>query len=90
LTLQPPQPITKKKRVDIFCRKCGARIIFDKDHVSANGRKIPLDPFFNNQPHAKYCMYATSRSDPGVESILVDFLSRVKSPKQRKIIGAVE
>ena len=90
MTLQPPQPIIKKNRPAILCYRCGATIVFDKDHISPTTKwKIPLDPFFNNQPHAQYCMYATSRQDPSVDSILSEFISIVKAPKQKKVLFAV-
>jgi len=84
MTLQQPR---SKGISPILCHKCGAPIVFDKDHVSPNGKTVPLDPYFDNQPHAQHCMYFTAPTNPDLEPLLFDFLSKV--PRRKRVIGAV-
>jgi hypothetical protein len=90
MTLQQPQrldvPILEHRQ-PILCHKCGAEIQFRKDIVGPKGRKIPLDPFFNFEPHAQHCMYANMGTNPDLEPLLFDFLSKV--PRKKRVIGAV-
>lgn len=76
----------------ILCHKCGAQIVFSKDHISPITKsKVPLDPYFNNQPHAQHCMYFTAPTKTDTEVMLFDFLSMVPKrnhTRQRRIIGA--
>jgi hypothetical protein len=74
----------------ILCHKCGAPIVFSKDHISPiTKRKIPLDPFFDNEPHQQYCMYFTSPSKTDTDALFLDYLSMAPNKRQRRIIGAV-
>jgi hypothetical protein len=92
MTLQQPQPPREKNFPlgKILCHKCCAPIVFDKDHISpTTKRKIPLDPYFNNEPHAQHCMYFTAPSNPDMEPMLFDYLSMVTNRRPKRIIGAV-
>jgi hypothetical protein len=92
MTLQQPRQKAIKNMANppILCHKCGAPIVFDKDHISpTTQRKVPLDPFFDNAPHAQYCMYFTTRSEPDTEALFIDFLSLVPNRRQKRVIGAV-
>ncbi|MGH9983831.1 MAG: hypothetical protein ACRD8W_07740 [Nitrososphaeraceae archaeon] len=92
MTLQQPNFCginPAKNNRPILCHKCGAEIVFSKDKVGPSGRKIPLDPFFNNTPHAQHCMYFTAPSEPDTDSLFFDFLKLVPNQRQRRIIGAV-
>ncbi|MGC1133650.1 MAG: hypothetical protein WA941_12570 [Nitrososphaeraceae archaeon] len=97
MTLQQPQSRPDKKlatdlaaKSQILCHKCGAEITFSKDHISpVTKRKVPLDPYFNNEPHQQHCMYFTAPSKPETELMLFDFLSMVPHRRQKRIIGAV-
>lgn len=73
----------------ILCHKCGALIVFSKDHVGPTGRKIPLDPYFNNEPHAQHCMYSTAPTESDTDALFMDFLSLVPNKRHHGIIGAV-
>lgn len=82
------QTCLPNNNLQILCHKCGAPIVFNKDQVSSyTKRKIPLDPYFDNEPHAQHCIYATAPSNPELEPLLFDFLSLV--PRKKHIIGAV-
>ena len=89
MTLQQPRQKAIKNMANqpILCHKCGAPIVFDKDHISPSGRKIPLDPYFSNEPHAKHCMYADLKENIHTETLLLDFIS--KMPRKKRVIGAV-
>jgi hypothetical protein len=94
MTLQQPTPTSDKylsvsKRAPILCHKCGAEISFSKDHVGPSGRKIPLQPNTNGEPHVKYCMYANLKENPHTEALFIGFLSKVPNRRQKRIIGAV-
>lgn len=88
MTLQ--QPIGRQNIRPIFCHKCGAPIVFSKDQVCPSGRKIPLDPYFNNEPHAQHCMYFNSAVPSATDTLFIDFLSLVPNTnkRQKRIIGA--
>ena len=79
MTLQQP----------ILCHKCGAPITFSKDKIGPTGRKIPLDPYFNNERHDIHCIYFTASSKTDTDLLFMDFLSLVPNRRQRRIIGAV-
>lgn len=92
MTLQQPKPRQvnlPKKYHPILCHKCGAPIVFSKDHIGSTGRKIPLDPFFDNESHQQHCMYYTSPSEPDTDALFMDFLSMVPNRRPKRIIGAV-
>jgi len=90
MILQQPSIGMPSKRGHILCHKCGAEIAFSKDHISPiTKRKIPLDPWFNNEPHAKHCMYNTAPAKTDTDTLFLDFLSLVPKRRQRRIIGAV-
>lgn len=88
MTLQQPRQKAIKNMANppILCHKCGAPIVFDKDHISPSKRKIPLDPYFNNEPHAQHCMYADLKGNIHTETLLLDFIS--KMPRKKRVIGA--
>lgn len=89
MTLQQPlrpDVVKSQHRKPILCYKCGAEVIFHKDQVGPKGHKIPLDPFFHNEPHGPHCMYA-SLYDPDTEPMLLDFLTML--PRKKRVIGAV-
>jgi hypothetical protein len=88
MILQPPQPVSqigkkyfqpRTQNTPDLCHRCGAQIIFDRKLKAPSGKLIPLDPFFNNQPHKQYCMYATTSANAGAdtEAMLLDFISLV-------------
>ncbi|MGH9982984.1 MAG: hypothetical protein ACRD8W_03410 [Nitrososphaeraceae archaeon] len=90
MTLQQPIDFGFFCPKSILCHKCGAPIVFDKNHISpTTKRKIPLDPYFNNEPHAQHCMYFTASSKPELDLLFKDFLSLVPNKRPRRIIGAV-
>ena len=92
MTLQQPIPSKGISKSPILCHKCGAPIVFSKDHVSPIGKNVPLDPYFDNAPHAQYCLYAKIKDDVSTEAMLFNFLSLVPSrnhTRQCRIIGAV-
>lgn len=72
----------------ILCHKCGAPIVFSKDRIAPTGRKIPLDPYFNNEPHQQHCMYSTAPSKTDTDALFFDLLSLIPSRRQSRIIGA--
>lgn len=86
MTLQHP-----KLSRQILCHKCGAPITFNNDHISPiTKREVPLDPWFNNEPHAQHCMYFNSAALSKTDTLLLDFLSLVPNKRQKhRIIGAV-
>ena len=92
MTLQQPPPrqinLSEKNRV-ILCHKCGAPIVFPRDQLGPKDRKVLLDPYFNNEPHTKYCMYFIAPSKPDLEPLLFHFLSKIPNHKPRRIIGAI-
>lgn len=89
MTLQQPNfcksSLAKNNR-QILCHRCGAEVKFHKDKVGPKGHKIPLDPYFHNEPHAQHCMYASSY-DPDTEPMLLEFLTML--PRKKRVIGAV-
>lgn len=93
MTLQLPTGMRKKfgiKYPRILCHKCSNPVTFSKDHIAPSGRKIPLEPNTNNEPHLKYCMYANLKDNPHTEALFIDFLSLVTNKERpRRIIGAV-
>jgi hypothetical protein len=94
MTLQQPKPIDRQNYQSIrqtqgLCHKCRAPIIFNKDKVGPKGKKVPLDPYFNNEPHVKYCMYFAAPSNSDLEPLLFDFLSKVPNRGPKRIIGEV-
>ena len=90
MILQQPSIGMPSKRGHILCHKCGAQIVFSKDHISPiTKRNMPLDPYFNNEPHQQHCMYYTSPTKTDTEVMLFDILSMVPRKRQRRIIGAV-
>ena len=89
MTLQQTRSLGRENIQPILCHKCGAPIVFSNDHIGPTGRKIPLDPYFDNEPHQQHCMYFTAPSEPDTDALFMDFLSMVPNRRPKRIIGAV-
>ena len=90
MTLQPQQIRAEKLRRPILCPRCGAEVVFSNNKLGPNGRKIPLDPWFNNEPHQDHCIYLRwDNYDTDTEPLLYDFLSMIPNRRPKRIIGAV-
>lgn len=78
---------TKVGEAPILCHKCGNPIVFDKDHITPSGRKIPLEPSTNGERHDLHCIYSNIKLNKHTEALFTDFLLLV--PRKKRVIGAV-